>query len=150
MRIFLIVMIFVLTAIFAAAAIEWVPHAVYFPRAILQVSDGLEIVVAQGGKLDRARCEQDAGQLARLARANCPACKVAASCARGLDETHRALLSRDPLPMPSARRADNALTIAFNSADAAVAAEVCRQSAAATTKAPEQVRLTCYPAGAAR
>jgi hypothetical protein len=150
MRILLLAVIFALTVGLTAAAIEWLPQTLYFPRATLQAGAGLEIVFAERGKRDRGKCEKEAGRLAGLLRANCPACGITAACTSGLDASHRALLSRAPLPVPSARRADQALTIMFRAPDVALAAEACRQSAAAAAKLAERQRLTCYPAGAAR
>ena len=139
-----------LTAALTAAAIELLPETLYFSVIEYSAGEGIRFVLFKGGERNRSSCEQSTTQMARTVRANCPQCKVVERCVRGLDAERRKILSREPLPMPSARLPGGKLTMTFVAADPQLALALCRQTEAQSASQPVDQRLICYPALAPR
>jgi hypothetical protein len=133
-----------------AAAIEFLPQTLYFPVIEYTAPGNIRIAVFRNGELERSSCERAESRVAAAIRANCPACRIAQSCFRGLDARRRKILSREPLSTPSARIAGGKLTMTFSSRNPRLALAVCRQIARETAAQPADRRLHCFPALAPR
>ena len=133
-----------------AAAIEFLPETLYFPVVDYSAPGNIRIAVFKNGELDQSSCEQAASRVAGAIRENCPACRVAERCYRGLDARRRKVLSPEPLATPSARIAGGKLTMTFSSQDPRLALVVCRQIERQTAAQPADRRLRCFPALAPR
>jgi hypothetical protein len=132
------------------AAVVFLPGTLYFPAVDVKVPGGMRIAFVRPGERESELCIKKAEVIAGALRASCPSCDVKVSCEHGASEAQKEALSRSPLAVPSARRADEALTLTFHAADPALAEAVCRESEKASAKLPAQQRLTCFAAGAAR
>lgn len=139
-----------LAVVLIAAAVQFVLRQLYVPVVDFEASSGLRIAFVRPGERGREACGSKAEEIAGALRASCPNCAVTVRCERGASGEHKAALSREPLAVPSARRADGALTLTFHAADAALAEAVCRESEKTSATLPAPQRLTCYAAGAAR
>lgn len=143
-------LILVLALALTAAAIEFLPETLYFPVVEYTASENIRVSLLKNGELDQSSCEQAARQLESAIRANCPACKVTRRCFRGLDTERRRILSREPLPTPSARLAGGKLSMTFSSQVPQLALGICRQIERQTSARPAAQRLRCFPALAPR
>jgi hypothetical protein len=139
-----------MTAGLTAAAIEFLPHTVFFPLVALSAPGGLQVTFLQPGRAERADCEKIVAEIAQAHRASCAECKVNFQCTQGLSADQRSVLSREPIAMPSARMAGGALTITFSAADANLALAACRQSEQQSAAQAASANLRCFPAGVAR
>lgn len=144
------VLILALAVALTAAAIEFLPETLYFPVVEYAAPENIHVALFKHGELEQSSCEQDANRVASTIRARCPACRVVGRCLRGLDAERRKILSREPLALPSARKAGGTLTMTFSSPDAQLALTVCRQTEQQTAAQPVDQRLRCFPAQAPR
>lgn len=149
-RAFIALLIIGVAAALSVAAIEFLPRKLYFPAVDFEASSGLRIAFVRPGQREREACIEKTEEIASALRANCPACAVKTRCERGASAEQKAALSREPLGVPSARRADGALTLTYQAADAALAEAVCRESEKKSATLPAPQRLKCFAAGAAR
>lgn len=146
MRKLLPVLVIAATAGLAAAAIEWLPETLYFPRIEMKAAGGLRIVFMRGAHSTRAGCEVEATAVAAAMRSRCPACKVTAQCRQGLTAAHRKALSGEALAVAVARSRQG-LAVTFDAPDPRLALVACRVAAAQTVREPAAARLACFAPG---
>jgi len=134
------------TAMLTAAAIEFLPGTLYFPVVEYTTPDDIHVTMLKYGETDVPRCERSVSQVAGSVRASCPACKYVERCARGLDATHRKILSREPLAMPSLRTQNGRLTLTVTAKTPELALGVCQMVAEQTAAQAADNKLVCFPA----
>ena len=144
------IVIFGVIGLLSAAAIEFLPETLYFPVVEYSTSDNIRVVMLTHGAPDKAGCEQSAGKLAIVIRANCPNCKYAERCSRGLDEAQKKIMSREPLVVPSLRTRGGGLFLTVAAPEPQTALAVCKLMEQQSASLPVEKRLTCFPAMASR
>lgn len=142
--------IFGLIALLSMAAIEFLPETLYFPVVEYSAPENIHVVVLTNGEPDKSGCEQSAGKLASVIRANCPNCTYVEHCSRGLDDAQKKILSREPLVVPSLRTQGGNLHMTISAQDPQLALSVCRLAEQQTASQPAEKRLFCFPAMASR
>ncbi len=140
----------ILTVVLGWAAIEFVPSTLFFPVVHYSTPEAIRFSVLKTGELTTQRCEQALKDLSRGIRSACPACTLVERCHRGLDEERKAILSGEPLPMPSARNAARTITVTVSAPDSAVGHALCELMAKQSSSQPIAQRLRCYPASTDR
>jgi hypothetical protein len=143
-------LILAFAAMSTAAAIQFLPETLYFPVVEYSASEDLRVALFKTGELDRSNCERTTRLVANNIRANCPTCKIAQRCERGLQVEHRDVLSNEPLSIPSLRSPGGKLTMTISASDTQAALDVCRQMEQQLASRPADQRLRCYPALAPR
>jgi hypothetical protein len=138
------------TAALTAAAIEFLPRTLYFPNVEFSTPEGYKIVFLRRAAADQRSCEQQVGRIASALRPGCVNCTLRERCLRGLDDEQRKALSREPLPLPSARNLAGVTAITFSAPDPKLALMACQMSERQSAAQPADQRLRCFPAGVSR
>lgn len=133
-----------------AAAIEFLPHTLFFPVVEVSLPSGLHVTALQPGLTEKRECESMIAEVTARLGANCHGCTVVQRCPRGLPAAMRGALSRQAIAQPSARAGEGGFTIVFSAADPAATMDACRQSQQLSASFPVESRLTCFAAGTPR
>ena len=138
------------TAVLTAAAIEFLPRTLYFPNVEFSTPEGFRIVFLRHAAADKRSCEQQVARMTSALRPGCANCTLHERCLLGLDDEQRKVLSRGPLPLPSARNSAGSTAITFSAPDPKLALMACQLSERQSAAQPADQRLRCFPAGTAR
>lgn len=138
------------TVALTAAAIEFLPRTLYFPNVEFSTPEGFKIVFLRHAAADARSCEQQLGRMTNALRPGCANCTLRERCLRGLDDEQRKVLSREPLPLPSARNSAGTTAITFSAPDPKLALVACQLSEQQSAAQSADQRLRCFPAGASR
>jgi hypothetical protein len=133
-----------------AAAIEFVPHTLFFPIVEVSLPGGLRVTALQPGLTEKRECESSIREVTSRLDAYCQGCEVVQRCPRGLPTALRGALSHEAMAQPSARAGDGGLTLVFLGRDPAVTMDACRQSQQLSASYAVESRLECFAAGVPR
>jgi hypothetical protein len=143
-------LVVVITAGLTVAAIEVLPRTLFFPVIDLFAASGVQSTFVQPGQTTAEGCERILSETMRSVRAGCNTCKMVERCLHGLPPALGRALSHGPIPQPSARAANDPLTVVFSATDPSLAMSVCQQAQAKTASNPTPSRLVCFAAGTPR
>lgn len=143
-------LVVVVTAGLTVVAIEVLPQTLFFPVVDLFAATGVQSTFVQPGQTTAESCERTLSETTRSVRAGCNTCEIIKRCLHGLPPALRRALSHGPIPEPSARAANDPLTVVFSSPDPRLAMSVCQQAEAKTASNPTASRLVCFAGGMPR
>jgi hypothetical protein len=143
-------LVVIVTTGLTVAAIELLPQTLFYPVVDLFAATGVQSTFVQPGQTTVEGCERILSETTRSVRAGCSTCKMVERCLHGLPPALRDALSHGSIPQPSARAANDPLTVVFSAADPSLAMSVCQQAEAKTASNPTAARLVCFASGTPR
>jgi len=115
----------------------------FYPHVVVEAQQNVTIEFVQQALLKDEDCRAAVATVAQAIRVSCPSCRVALQeCSPGPAPAYEALLSEEPIAMPSSRLPKG--VVIYHWEDGALALAACREAERVSASNPE-TRTICYP-----